>query len=84
MSWQQGRQGSSPIPLGRGLSPIQKNFLESSIMSVLCDIHQQVVQQALGHITTVLGFCMGLCSFFQKKKSFGKVVNLCWKTAFYT
>ncbi len=39
---QQRQEGSLPIPFGRGLSPIEEYFLESSIMPILCDIHQQV------------------------------------------
>jgi hypothetical protein len=65
MSCQQARQGHSPTPLGRGLSPVRKYFLESTIMSVLCDVHQQVFSIALGHIRTILGFCMCLCSYFK-------------------
>jgi hypothetical protein len=62
MSCQQ-REGCSPTPLGRGLSAIQKYFLEASIMSVLGDIHQHVFSKHWD-INNFRGF-YGFVQFFK-------------------
>jgi hypothetical protein len=61
-SW---REVLPTIPLGTGLSPIEEYFLESSIMPVLYDIHQQVFRKHWVLLQQFYGF-VWVCALLSK------------------